>query len=287
MTNPPAWIVALSTQNPPPPHAAPFATSPCRSYNYYLPASILGLQLDGSEADAARLELLLTAWERFQGTHVGAGVGSGHMHLAFLRVLCIMKRRAKGLWLSGDDQLSVRAATADCLPAWPPTLCSRSTTTPSGTCTASSSPHLNACIACVRSLPPLQPFHNYTKRRLYREPAAASDGRRKGRRDRRGQEAEESESGSEADESEAEGEEAAAAAAGGSNQAAAAAAAMADASSSAEAGTSATASSSSGSEAVVGEQQEEGGEARRRHQVQLQWKHERDSADPVTRRHHR
>ncbi len=49
-----------ATLNHPPPHR----------YNYYLPASILGLKLDGSEADAARLELLRAAWERFQGTHV-------------------------------------------------------------------------------------------------------------------------------------------------------------------------------------------------------------------------
>lgn len=50
-----------------------FSNAPC-SYNYYLPASILGLKLDGSQDDAARLELLRTAWERFQGTHVSAGV---------------------------------------------------------------------------------------------------------------------------------------------------------------------------------------------------------------------
>jgi tRNA pseudouridine38-40 synthase len=40
-----------------------------RSYRYYLPASVLGLALDGGEADAARLALLRQAWESYQGTH--------------------------------------------------------------------------------------------------------------------------------------------------------------------------------------------------------------------------
>ena len=58
----------------PHPHA-PLHCNPCRcSYNYYVPASILGLKLDGGKEDAARLQLLRTAWERFQGTHVGAGL---------------------------------------------------------------------------------------------------------------------------------------------------------------------------------------------------------------------
>lgn len=143
----------------------------------------------------------------------------------------------------------------------------------------------------------MQPFHNYTKRRLYREPAGASDGQRKGRRDRRGDEAEASESGSEADESEVEGEAVAAMTAGssssGSSQAAGAVEAESDASSGSGSGliSPAEASTASSSEVAdgscAGEQQEEGGEARRRHQVQLLWKHERDNADPVTRRHHR
>ena len=44
------------------------ARSECirRTYNYWLPASALGLALDGGEADAARMALLRAAWERFQ-----------------------------------------------------------------------------------------------------------------------------------------------------------------------------------------------------------------------------
>ncbi|PRW32888.1 tRNA pseudouridine synthase [Chlorella sorokiniana] len=181
------------------------ARSECirRCYNYYLPASILGLKLDGSEADAARLELLRTAWERFQGTH---------------------------------------------------------------------------------------PFHNYTKRRLYREPAAASDGRRKGRRDRRGED-QESESGSEADESEVEGNAAAAAAAvhvdSSSQSSQAEGSAAADGSSVSAEASSSGSSGQATDGAPGGQQQGEGGEVLRRHQVQLQWKYERDNSDPVTRRHFR
>lgn len=40
-----------------------------RKYHYHLPASILGLKLDGSEEDAERLRLLQAAWKLFEGNH--------------------------------------------------------------------------------------------------------------------------------------------------------------------------------------------------------------------------
>lgn len=142
-----------------------------------------------------------------------------------------------------------------------------------------------------RSLPTPrgQPFHNYTKRRLYREPAF--DGRRKGRRDRRGED-EGSEIGSEADESDVEGGEAAAAVAAmsGSSSSSSSESGQVEGSTAADQGSSTEASSSSSQPvdaAAAGEQQAEGGETLRRHQVQLQWKQERDNADLVTRRHFR
>ncbi len=141
-----------------------------------------------------------------------------------------------------------------------------------------------------RSLPTPrgQPFHNYTKRRLYREPAF--DGRRKGRRDRRGED-EGSEIGSEADESEVEGEAPAATAAmSGSSSSSSRESGQVEGSTAADQGSSTEASSSSSQPvdaAAAGEQQAEGGETLRRHQVQLQWKQERDNADLVTRRHFR
>ncbi|KAL4422713.1 hypothetical protein ABPG75_008910 [Micractinium tetrahymenae] len=47
------------------------ARSECirRTYSYYLPASALGLALDGGERDAQRLALLAAAWQRYEGTH--------------------------------------------------------------------------------------------------------------------------------------------------------------------------------------------------------------------------
>ena len=147
---------------------------------------------------------------------------------------------------------------------------------------------LNRTSALPRPPPNGQPFHNYTKRRLYREPAF--DGRRKGRRDRRGED-EASESGSEADESEVEGEVAAVAATMSGSSGSSSQSSQVQGSAAADHGSSTEASSSSGSSqptdgAAAGEQQAEG-ETLRRHQVQLQWKQERDNADLVTRRHFR
>lgn len=39
-----------------------------RSYSYFVPASVLGLALDGGKEDQRRLHLLQHAWESFQGT---------------------------------------------------------------------------------------------------------------------------------------------------------------------------------------------------------------------------
>jgi tRNA pseudouridine38-40 synthase len=40
-----------------------------RTYSYYLPASALGLALDGGAADQERLRRLEAAWSAFQGNH--------------------------------------------------------------------------------------------------------------------------------------------------------------------------------------------------------------------------
>ncbi|GAB4820186.1 hypothetical protein N2152v2_007232 [Parachlorella kessleri] len=47
----------------------PVAPSRHTSYNYYLPASVLGLKLDGGSEDARKLELLGRCWAAFQGGH--------------------------------------------------------------------------------------------------------------------------------------------------------------------------------------------------------------------------
>jgi hypothetical protein len=44
-------------------------SAPCRSYNYYLPASVLGLRLDGGPEDAERLARLAQCWALFEGNH--------------------------------------------------------------------------------------------------------------------------------------------------------------------------------------------------------------------------
>lgn len=156
---------------------ADLLASPCPpacSYNYYVPASILGLRLDGGEGDAARLALLRAAWERFQGTH---------------------------------------------------------------------------------------PFHNYTKRRLYRDEAVHGDGRRKGRRDGRGGGGADGEDASAGSSSEGEEEET------GTPEA------------SSSGGSSGAKSEGALSSSDVTE--------RPRGQLRLEWKAEKDAADLVVRRHFR
>ncbi|PSC73076.1 tRNA pseudouridine synthase [Micractinium conductrix] len=181
------------------------ARSECirRTYNYWLPASALGLALDGGEADAARMALLRAAWERFQGTH---------------------------------------------------------------------------------------PFHNYTKRRLYREPAGRDRANRRGvtraDRDRLAAETE----GEEADEVE---EEAAADQPGGSGSGSSSSTggggSSAGGGGSGGAGSATTGAASSGGVDGGGIGVDGSSEAApvERGRVQLAWKHEKDGADLVTKRHFR
>lgn len=164
------------------------ARSECirRTYSYYLPASALGLALDGGERDAQRLALLAAAWQRFEGTH---------------------------------------------------------------------------------------PFHNYTKRRLYREGDGGGGGGRR-RKSRAQQDAEataSSEPGSEGSELEPDCE-------GGAGAVAAAAPAAP-----APAGDGPSlAAGAEGAPAAAGE-----GVPARKGRVVLQWKAEKDASDLVVRRHFR
>ncbi len=165
------------------------ARSECirRTYSYYLPASALGLALDGGERDEKRLALLAAAWQRFEGTH---------------------------------------------------------------------------------------PFHNYTKRRLYREGEGGGSGgrRRKSRAEQDAEAAASSEAGSEGSEPEPDCEGGAGA---GATAAAAAAPAPAGDGPSPAAG-------AEGAPAAAGE-----AVPARKGRVVLQWKTEKDASDLVVRRHFR
>ncbi|KAL4448956.1 hypothetical protein ABPG77_007673 [Micractinium sp. CCAP 211/92] len=165
------------------------ARSECirRTYSYYLPASALGLALDGGECDEKRLALLAAAWQRFEGTH---------------------------------------------------------------------------------------PFHNYTKRRLYREGEGGGSGgrRRKSRAEQDAEAAASSEAGSEGSEPEPDCEGGAGA---GATAAAAAAPAPAGDGPSPAAG-------AEGAPAAAGE-----AVPARKGRVVLQWKTEKDASDLVVRRHFR
>jgi tRNA pseudouridine38-40 synthase len=156
-----------------------------RTYSYYLPASALGLALDGGAADQERLGRLEAAWGAFQGNH---------------------------------------------------------------------------------------PFHNFTKRRLYRKGAPSK--RRRGVTGGGGGAGEESSGG------EQDGTEAAESPLDSSSE---------QSSSLPQIEGQATLSSEEES-AVDEDEAQEGSEAEQvshRGRVQLTWKHERDAADPVVRRHYR
>ena len=164
---------------------------PSRSYNYYVPASVLGLALDGGEGDAACLALLRTAWERFQGTH---------------------------------------------------------------------------------------PFHNYTKRRLYRDDVVFGDGKRKAGRDRRAEE----DARAASSDSAAEGEDEGKAGSSGGSGAAAEDEVVQQAPSDSSSSSSVDGSSSSSSSSSA-----EGGGSSLRGLIRMEWKGEADKKDLVVRRHYR
>lgn len=226
------------------------------SYQYYLPASVLGLALDGSEADRERLERLAAAWGRFQGTHV-------------------MPHQRSSAVIMPDSSRQLRAL---------------------GPGFRKLKPNKTACVL-VTPLPPschagTHPFHNYTKRRLYRE----IGGGRGPRRDRRG-DADAAASSIDSDSEAEEAEEAAASSSsGGSASGSGAPHAAVDATTaavasslsySAEAVAAVSSSSSISSSMDGGSSSVEGEDGSMRGLIKLDWKHERDNADPVVRRHFR